>query len=83
MDVEAGRESKSFCQADPSWACAYAPKMEETYKALPFRRSSSERRTVGEAPEGTSGLIFFRPFFVQRQRKDIKSRHSERARGAV
>ena len=37
-----------------------------------------DRRDGGEAPEGTSGLIFFRPFFVQRQRKDIKNGTAQR-----
>jgi len=44
MEVQTGRESKNFCQANPSWACAYAPKMEEACEASPFRRSLSERR---------------------------------------
>jgi hypothetical protein len=34
-----------------------------------------QRGTGREAPEGTSGLTFFATFFVQRQRKYIKSRH--------
>jgi hypothetical protein len=25
----AGGKSKNFCPTNPSWACAYAPKMEE------------------------------------------------------
>ena len=50
----------------------YAPKMEDACQNENPRRSSSERRAVGEAPEGTSGLTFFGTFFVQRQRKYIK-----------
>ena len=46
IDGSSNRTGKqNFCQANPSWACAYAPNMEETCKTLPFRRSSSERRT--------------------------------------
>ena len=37
-----------------------------------------DRRDAREAPEGTAGLTFFGTFFVQRQRKYIKSRYSER-----
>ena len=32
-------EYKTFCPANPSWACAYAPKMEEACWTLPFCRS--------------------------------------------
>ena len=39
------RDSKSFCHANPSWACAYAPKMGKFCWTLLFRRSFSERRT--------------------------------------
>ena len=40
-----------------------------------------DRRDAREAPEGTAGLTFFGPFFVQRQRKDINT--AQRTREAV
>jgi hypothetical protein len=43
----------------------------KTYMFFSF--SSLQSGKGREASEGTSELIFFRPFFVQRQRKDINA----------
>jgi len=48
----------------------------KTKKSPPFIVGTAGGR---EVPEGTPGLIFFRPFFVQRQRKDIQNQPAQRA----
>ena len=67
--------AKSFASANPSWACAYAPKMEEFCKTLFFRRSSSERRTAREASEGTSG---FPSWLLLGKRQEVASNTAQR-----
>ena len=65
------RDSKSFCPANPSWACAYAPKMGEFCWTLPFRRSFFRTADGAVSKGGSLWFPFFRPFFVKRQRKGI------------
>ena len=52
-------------------------------KTLEARERRQFLRAPREFQEGTSWLIFFRPFFVQRQRKGIKCKPRARAAGTV
>jgi hypothetical protein len=49
--------------------------MPRTWPSLAKQKAPSfvaERRDAGKFQEGTSWFPFFRPFFVERQRKSIK-----------
>ena len=72
-------EYKTSCQANPSWACAYAPKMEEFCKTLFFRRSSSERRTR-RFPKAAAFGVFSFAISLRRGKEMASLRHSERAK---
>ena len=78
MEFEKGRDSNSFCHADPSWACAYAPKMEE---ACEGKNPDGDGKPSGcrGFPGGTPGRLFFRHFFATRQRNGILA-FTERAK---
>jgi hypothetical protein len=49
-----------------------AKKFAKLLLAQPTRRGYPAS-DAGEAPEGTAGFLFFRPFFVERQRKGIQA----------
>ena len=72
MKFEAGRESKSFCQANPSAGWDICPADGGGLRNFAFPPFFVRTAVGREAPEGTAGLTFFGTFFVQRQRKYIK-----------
>ena len=71
--------AKIFASTNPSWACAYAPKMEEFCKTLFFRRSSSERRTR-RFPKAAAFGVFSFAISLRRGKEMASLRHSERAK---
>ena len=88
------RKAHAGCNAK-IFAVCYAPcvctnfKQNETAKVfaklLPVQQPDGgyPAGDAREAPEGTAGLIFFGPFFVQRQRKDTKTKPRARTKCSV
>ena len=65
--------AKALANSKPICGVGYMPRRWRTLaksKTPPF---ILKRREIREASEGTSEFLFFRPFFVERQRKGIKS----------
>jgi len=61
VTTRGGGQNKSVCHANPSWACAYAPKMEDACESTSPDGSQKSRREIGRSRRERPSAQCLRP----------------------